>query len=137
MIECFFDCSSPWTYLAFHNLRPLAAECADGLGLPHFRELLAARESPRELLEMIEEPSFRHYDQWGVQVGAMAQVKVRSYLYSALSPEETSRAHMVPCADIGETVVALSESYRPTNGGGEPRILVLPYGQLTVPRVAG
>ena len=25
-IECFFDCSSPWTYLAFHNLQPLAAE---------------------------------------------------------------------------------------------------------------
>jgi len=26
MIECFFDCSSPWTYLAFHNLQPLARD---------------------------------------------------------------------------------------------------------------
>ena len=26
MIEFFFDCSSPWTYLAFHNLLPMAAE---------------------------------------------------------------------------------------------------------------
>jgi 2-hydroxychromene-2-carboxylate isomerase len=26
MIECFFDCSSPWTYLAFHNIQPLAKE---------------------------------------------------------------------------------------------------------------
>lgn len=26
MIEFFFDISSPWTYLAFHNLQPLAAE---------------------------------------------------------------------------------------------------------------
>ncbi|NRF70388.1 2-hydroxychromene-2-carboxylate isomerase [Aquincola sp. S2] len=26
MIEFFFDCSSPWTWLAFHNLQPLAAE---------------------------------------------------------------------------------------------------------------
>jgi 2-hydroxychromene-2-carboxylate isomerase len=26
MIEAFFDCSSPWTYLAFANLRELAAE---------------------------------------------------------------------------------------------------------------
>lgn len=26
MIECFFDCSSPWTWLGFHNLQPLAAE---------------------------------------------------------------------------------------------------------------
>ena len=30
MIEFFFDCSSPWTYLAFHNIQPLAA----GLGTP-------------------------------------------------------------------------------------------------------
>jgi 2-hydroxychromene-2-carboxylate isomerase len=26
MIEFFFDCSSPWTYLAFHNIEPLAKE---------------------------------------------------------------------------------------------------------------
>lgn len=25
-LECFFDCSSPWTYLAFTNLQPLARE---------------------------------------------------------------------------------------------------------------
>jgi 2-hydroxychromene-2-carboxylate isomerase len=26
MIEFFFDCGSPWTYLGFHNIQPLAAE---------------------------------------------------------------------------------------------------------------
>jgi len=30
MIEFFFDCSSPWTWLAFHNIQPLARE----LGVP-------------------------------------------------------------------------------------------------------
>ena len=25
-LECFFDCSSPWTYLGFHNIQPLAAD---------------------------------------------------------------------------------------------------------------
>jgi 2-hydroxychromene-2-carboxylate isomerase len=29
MIEVFFDCSSPWTYLAFHNLQPMAAELGE------------------------------------------------------------------------------------------------------------
>jgi 2-hydroxychromene-2-carboxylate isomerase len=29
MIEFFFDCSSPWTYLAFHNIQPLAREFAE------------------------------------------------------------------------------------------------------------
>jgi 2-hydroxychromene-2-carboxylate isomerase len=31
MIEFFFDCSSPWTYLAFHNVQPLAAEFGAGI----------------------------------------------------------------------------------------------------------
>ena len=26
MIEFFFDCSSPWSYLAFHNIQPMAKE---------------------------------------------------------------------------------------------------------------
>ena len=29
MIEVFFDCSSPWTYLAFHNLLPLAEDLGE------------------------------------------------------------------------------------------------------------
>jgi 2-hydroxychromene-2-carboxylate isomerase len=29
MIEFFFDCSSPWTYLAFDNIAPLAREFSD------------------------------------------------------------------------------------------------------------
>jgi 2-hydroxychromene-2-carboxylate isomerase len=29
MIEFFFDCSSPWTYLAFHNIQPLAREFSE------------------------------------------------------------------------------------------------------------
>jgi 2-hydroxychromene-2-carboxylate isomerase len=29
MIEFFFDCSSPWTYLAFHNIQPLVKEFSE------------------------------------------------------------------------------------------------------------
>ena len=29
MIEFFFDCSSPWTYLAFHNIQPMAKEFSE------------------------------------------------------------------------------------------------------------
>ncbi len=36
-IEFFFDCSSPWTYLAFHNIQPLAAELAADIA---FRPIL-------------------------------------------------------------------------------------------------
>lgn len=32
MIECFFDCSSPWTWLAFRNLRKLSLELGEPVG---------------------------------------------------------------------------------------------------------
>lgn len=37
MIECFFDCSSPWTWLGFHNLQPIAAEHGESI---HWRPIL-------------------------------------------------------------------------------------------------
>tara|TARA_R110002110_G_scaffold240244_1_gene456405 strand:- start:52345 stop:52983 length:639 start_codon:yes stop_codon:yes gene_type:complete len=37
LLECFYDCSSPWTYLAFHRLQPLSAR----LDVPvHWRPIL-------------------------------------------------------------------------------------------------
>ena len=113
----------------------LAAECAEGLGLVHFRELLEERTNPQALLEMIEDKRFRHHDQWGVQVGAMAMVKVESYLYSSMKPVLVRKSHMIPCKGVSKTVNDLRKRYRRENGG-EPSILVLPYGQLTVPQVA-
>ena len=37
MLEFFFDCSSPWTYLAFHNVQALAAELHEPI---HWRPVL-------------------------------------------------------------------------------------------------
>jgi nickel-dependent lactate racemase len=113
----------------------LAAECADGLGLIHFQTLLSERSNPKALLEMIEDKRFRHHDQWGVQVGAMAMVKVESYLYSSMKPALARKAHMTPTKDVTKTVNDLRRRFRKENGGAEPSILVLPYGQLTVPRL--
>ncbi|MCB1539608.1 MAG: 2-hydroxychromene-2-carboxylate isomerase [Rhodoblastus sp.] len=56
MIEFFFDCSSPWTYLAFHNIPPLAAEFGEeivwkpilvgGVFNTVNKSVYASRESP-------------------------------------------------------------------------------------------
>jgi nickel-dependent lactate racemase len=115
----------------------LAAECAEGLGLLHFQELLEERTNVRALLEMVQDRRFRHQDQWGVQVGAMAMVKAESYLYSSMKPSLVEKAHMRPCKDVSKTVSELVKRYQRVDGGREPRVLVLPYGQLTVPEVAG
>jgi len=37
MIDFFFDCSSPWTYLAFHNVQPMAAQIGVAI---HWRPIL-------------------------------------------------------------------------------------------------
>jgi nickel-dependent lactate racemase len=113
----------------------LAAECADGLGQAHYAEMLAWRQTPQELLNMVLEPGFAELEQWAIQCQTMVQVWADLYLYSSLGPEQTRRAHLKHCRDIGETVAALSEDFRRRNGGKEPAILVLPFGQLAVPRV--
>jgi nickel-dependent lactate racemase len=113
----------------------LAAECPDGLGQAHYAEMLAWRQTPQELLDMVLEAGFAELEQWGIQCQTMVQVKADVHLYSSLGPEQTRRAHLKHCPDIGETVAALAEDFRRKNGGEEPAILVLPFGQLAVPRV--
>jgi nickel-dependent lactate racemase len=113
----------------------LAAECADGLGQAHYAEMLAWRKTPRELLDMVLEPGFAELEQWAIQCQTMVQVRADVYLYSSMDAEQTRRTHLKHCPDIGETVAALSEDFRRRNDGEEPSILVLPFGQLAVPRV--
>ncbi|UCH86634.1 MAG: nickel-dependent lactate racemase [Dehalococcoidia bacterium] len=113
----------------------LAAECADGLGQAHYAEMLAWRKTPRELLDMVLEPGFAELEQWAIQCQTMVQVRADVYLYSSLGPEQTRRTHLKHCRDINETVAALLEDCRRKNDGNEPSILVLPFGQLAVPRV--
>jgi len=115
----------------------LATECTDGLGQGHYAEMIAWRETPQELLDMLLAPGFAELEQWAIQCQVMVQAKADLYLYSSLGPEQTRRAHLRHCPDIGETVAALSEDFRRKNGGREPTILVLPFGQLAVPRVQG
>ena len=86
---------------------------------------------------MLLAPGFAELEQWAIQCQVMVQAKADLYLYSSLGPEQTRRAHLRHCPDIGETVAALSEDFRRKNGGREPTILVLPFGQLAVPRVQG
>jgi hypothetical protein len=97
--------------------------------------MLAWRKTPRELLDMVLEPGFAELEQWAMQCQTMVQVRADVYLYSSLGPEQTRRTHLKHCPDIGETVASLSEDFRRKNGGKEPTILVLPFGQLAVPRV--
>ncbi len=114
----------------------LVAECRDGLGLEEYAELVTSEASPQALLERIQSPGFARYDQWGVQLQAMAQAKADVWLYSAMSRETTESAHLNHCEDVAETVRDLADHHL-AEQGREPVIGVLPHGHLTVPRLAG
>ncbi len=113
----------------------LVAECRDGLGLNEYVELITSEGSPKALLDRIHTPGFARYDQWGVQCQAMVQAKCDVWLHSAMSRETTESAHLRYCEDVSATVAELRARQR-AELGREPRIVTLPHGQLTVPRLS-
>jgi len=105
------------------------SECSDGLPEHgNFKQLLQMRQTPQELLDMIEAPGFELYDQWEAQSQAIVQRKADVYLYSSLDPETTRAAMLIPIADIEATLATLLDRYGPG-----ARVAVLPEGPQTVP----
>jgi nickel-dependent lactate racemase len=114
----------------------LAAECADGLGLDDFVELLTSEASATALLDKLHAPGFAQYEQWGVQCWVMILPKADFYLYSSMPAETARAAHVIPCDDVAATVQELSRRHRAEHGTN-PSIVVLPHGHLTVPWLRG
>ncbi len=108
-----------------------ASECSDGVpNHGNYAKILQMRETPQELLDMINDPSFSMFDQWQVQVQAMVQLKADCYLYSTLDNATVEKAKFIPIDDVEQSLAALSAKYGPN-----PRIAVLPLGPLTIPYV--
>ncbi|HEY4386793.1 MAG TPA: nickel-dependent lactate racemase [Ktedonobacteraceae bacterium] len=107
------------------------AECRDGLpDHGNYKRLLQMRESPAELLTMINDPAFQMNDQWQVQKQVLVQLQASVYLHSSLPDEVVLAAKLAPAPDFQATVDMLIEQYGP-----QARIAVLPEGPVTVPYV--
>lgn len=108
-----------------------AAECSEGMPEHgNFVKILQMRNSPKELLKMINEPSFQMFDQWEAQRLAMIQEWADVYLYSLLPEESIRIANLKPTNNIEQTLKELMRKY-----GDEMSIAVLPLGPLTIPYV--
>jgi nickel-dependent lactate racemase len=109
------------------------SECSDGVpNHGNYAKILQMRDTPEQLLAMIEDPAFSMFDQWQVQVQSIIQLKAECYLYSTLDPETVRKAKFKPTADFAKTLTELMERFGP-----ECRVAVLPYGPLTIPYVKG
>ena len=111
-----------------------AAECRDGFpGHGSYRELLASRSSPQELLAAIASAPKVIPDQWQVQVQANIQAKARVVMHTDyLSDEQLGEVNLAQTRDISETVRAELASRGP-----QATVCVLPEGPQTIPILAG
>ncbi|USG64958.1 nickel-dependent lactate racemase [Brevibacillus ruminantium] len=108
-----------------------ASECSDGLpNHGNYADILKMRETPQEILDMINDPSFKIFDQWQVQKQAVIQVWADVHVYSMLSDEDVKLAKLIPTHDIEKTLEELKAKY-----GEEMSVAVLPLGPLTIPYV--
>ena len=106
-----------------------ASECCDGVpNHGNYAKILQMRDTPQELLDMIEDPSFSMFDQWQVQVQAIIQLKAECRLFSKLDDDTVRKAKFTPMADLGRT---LDELLAPLGPGAT--VAVLPYGPLDHP----
>ena len=110
MIEFFFDCSSPWTYLAFHNIQPLAKEFGEEIS---WRPILvggifntinpsvyASREHPVEAKVAYQKKDIAD---WARSAGLT--IKMRPTVF----PVNSVKA-MRGCIFLGKDVVAFARS---------------------------
>ncbi|TLS38423.1 nickel-dependent lactate racemase [Pseudalkalibacillus caeni] len=109
----------------------IASECSDGLpSHGNYSKIFEFANSPQELLDLINDPEFKMFDQWQVQKQAVTQVWADVYVYSSLTEEQVRGAMLEPTNDIEETVRELKQKY-----GEKMSIAVLPLGPLTIPYV--
>ncbi|MBW7457977.1 nickel-dependent lactate racemase, partial [Paenibacillus sepulcri] len=110
-----------------------AAECSDGIpSHGNYADILRMRPTPREILDMINDPKFRLFDQWQVQKQAVIQVWADIIVYSTLSEEDVRAAMMTPTDSVDAALQGLTAKY-----GQEMTVAVMPQGPLTIPFVQG
>ena len=108
-----------------------AAECIDGLpNHGNYAEILQMRKTPQELLDMINDESFKKFDQWQVQKQAVIQVWADVHLYSTLTQEQVENSMLNYVEDIEILLDQLKDKYGPNYS-----IAILPIGPLTIPYV--
>jgi nickel-dependent lactate racemase len=109
-----------------------AAECRDGLpDHGSYAALLASRDTPQELLRMIETATVTIPDQWQVQIQARVQSRARVLVHAdGLTDREIAAAHFEPVHDVSDALAGLLQE----DPGA--RVCVLPEGPQTIAYVA-
>ena len=106
------------------------AACSEGLGEKHFEDWMTGHEKASDMITHIRED----FVLGGHKAAAIAMVleRARIFLVSELEPDFVKSVFLEPYSDI-ET--AIEDAVRIK--GPDAKILVMPYGGSTLPRVKG
>ena len=109
-----------------------ASRCNDGFPEHgNFKRFLFDNNSAQAMLDKIYSPGFKLLDQWQVQLLAIILLKANVGLFSELTEEDVTHAHLEPVRDIRSRIDEEIERL-----GRPAKIAVLPEGPLTIPYLA-
>jgi len=109
----------------------LVSKCRTGVGEEGFLKLLCKADSPKKILDILDEEYKLGYH----KAAKMAQIGVRAEMWAVtdLDDEIVKKAMLKPYHDI-QTAVDNAVNLI-TSKGKKPRVVVMPFGSLTVPQI--
>jgi nickel-dependent lactate racemase len=109
----------------------LVSKCRDGVGEDSFLQLLCRADSPKKILDILDNEYKLGYH----KAAKMAQIGIRAKMWAVtdLDDETIKKSQLKPYKDIKTAIDDALAIIR--KEGKQPRIIIMPSGSLTVPLV--
>jgi nickel-dependent lactate racemase len=109
----------------------LVSKCRDGVGEDTFLQLLCKADSPKKILDILDEEYKLGYH----KAAKMAQIGIRAQMWAVtdLDDETVKKSQLKPYSDLQIAIDDAVDMIK--SKGKKPRIIVMPSGSLTVPLI--
>ena len=106
----------------------MVSQCRTGIGEESFFELMSSAETPQEVLEKIKDEYKLGYH----KAAKMAEINLwaDSWAVTELSTEQMKKVHFKPYHDLKLAIEDALEKK-----GQDAKVIVLPFGSITVPKI--
>jgi nickel-dependent lactate racemase len=111
----------------------LVSKCRDGVGEDAFLELLGKADSPKKIMDILGEEYKLGYH----KAAKMAQIGIRADMWAVtdLDDEIIKKSQLKPYTTIQSAIDDAIKLIR--KKGKKPKIVLMPFGSLTVPLIGG